>query len=177
MKAPQRDAGLSLLELVAVLAIFSVVALMGVQLLSQAMSNRDRLLRADARVTALTAVIAVLRRDLEQAIPQPDRSGKLPVFAIAGNSIRLAAPDGAGSTAILWRHDPSADRLVREGATGDAATLQLADVGAMRVDIFGETGWSDGQTWRADGPADLPDGVRVVLSLNDMGDVPIVVAR
>ncbi|MGR3696731.1 MAG: PulJ/GspJ family protein, partial [Roseovarius sp.] len=47
------DRGLTLLELVAVLAIFSLVAVMGLQALSGMMRARDRLTDADEQAAAL----------------------------------------------------------------------------------------------------------------------------
>lgn len=169
------DAGVTLLELVAVLAIFSVLSLMGIQLLSQAMTNRDAVATTDARVAALSTAVAVLRRDLEQAMPQPGASGDRPAFAITGHELQVVTGDTADL--VLWQVDADTGRLRRTVSGEGAVSVNLDNVTAMRIHTLGAAGWIDGAAWRPEGPADLPQGIRVVLTLADLGDVPIVVAR
>lgn len=177
MMRNRTDAGVTLLELVVVLAIFSVLSLMGVQLLSQAMANRDAVAHTDGRVSALSTAVAVLRRDLEQAIPEPDASGEIPFFAISGDGLRVVSATDAGTAAVFWQIDAGKSRLLRRRQDNGEVTVALDQVNAMRIDVFEGADWADGATWRPTGPADLPRGLRVVLSLADLGDVPIVVAR
>ena len=77
---PDRDErGFSLLELVAVLAIYSVLAILTVQLLSNAAISRTQISESVVSVTEAAAAAAVLRRDLEHLSPasgaQPPRFG------------------------------------------------------------------------------------------------------
>lgn len=177
MTSARRDTGVSLLELAAVMAIFSVLSLMGVQLLSQTLVNRDAMATTDARVAALASTVAVLRRDLEQALPQPDATEGRPVFHITSDSVRVAVATPSGSAQVTWRVDPADGRLLRSQDTIATAPFFLDEVRSMQIEIFNGEGWTDGTAWEPSGPADLPQGLRVILSLRDLEDIPIVVAR
>jgi len=123
------DRGLTLLELVAVLAIFSLVAVMGLQSLSGMMRARDRLTVADEEAAALARGLTLLRRDLKAADdaafwppeapePQPallDQSAAEGWFALT-TAGRASLPDRqtAGRARVIWRHDREAERLTRQ---------------------------------------------------------------
>jgi general secretion pathway protein J len=123
------DRGLTLLELVAVLAIFALVAVMGLQALSGMMRARDRLTDADEQAAALARGLTLLREDLKSAAALPfwppgaldpeaaflDRTGPAGWFALstAGRAV-LPEVQAAGQARVIWRHDRDADRLTRQ---------------------------------------------------------------
>jgi general secretion pathway protein J len=179
MKTARRDAGVSLLELVAVMAIFSLLALLALQLLTQAITNRDMIAASDARISALSSTLALLRRDLEHAAPQPLDDGDAPYLDIFPDGLRLATftsgPDPTIAK-VTWRFDPTGNTLERQMGDRNGMVL-LEDVSDIQVQYFGPSGWMAGTNWRAIGPADLPRGLQIILTLPDFGEVKVVIAR
>lgn len=174
----RRDAGVTLLELVAVLAVYGIVAVLSLQLLSGAMLSRERTAAARAETAEAAAVLAVMRRDLEQLAPVA--SGSEPVFRLDPGRARFATAGGPGAfaapRAIAWRHDADTRRLVREG--DGVAQVMLEGVGALAFRVSdGPGGWRDGPGWRGAGPADLPRGIEARIETDALGPLRLVVAR
>ncbi|WP_270725272.1 type II secretion system protein GspJ [Shimia sp. Alg240-R146] len=89
LKGP-RDHGLSLLELVVAMALFALVAVMGLQLLTGTLRMRDRLETTATETAELSRALALLRADLSAAVPllfQPPDAG-------APRSALVSTPDG-----------------------------------------------------------------------------------
>lgn len=192
MSAPRRDDGFTLLELVAVLAVFALVATMGVQALQGALRTERALAGRAAAAAELEAALGQLRHDLEHAAPL--------VFVTPGGSVRaafeaglrddglalsLAGLDrlggGAGQGRAEWRLDPAQGALTRRmwpvlapaaaGQAGPARTV-LGDVAALRVFTYAPgTGWSPG--WPGADPAALPVAVRVEIDSRDWGPLAV----
>lgn len=191
--ANRREAGFTLIELVAVLAIFALVALMALQALTGAMHQRRVLERADLEAAALARTLTQLRRDLSGALPAtfhppladaqpallaPEGGGRF-ALSIAGHP-RLDEEDGAGMARVIWRHDPVARRLTRQVWPALNPARQTV-AGPERVMLEGVSGLSliplgDWPT-RADDPASLPAGFEVRLTSGRHGTLRVVVAR
>ena len=105
-----RDAGFSLIELVAVLAIFALVSVMALQGLGGAMRAERGLAAAEAESAALAGAASLLRRDLEAMAPVPGPDGAAAFVAgQAGLELTLAGqpelPEGTrgGLVRVRWR--------------------------------------------------------------------------
>lgn len=122
----KRDAGLTLIELVAAMAVFALVAVMGLQSLTAMLHNRDHLAYIDSNTRALSLTLARLRNDLSTTTPMvfypPNRQP--PVSAIYqnsdGNGFSLSINgqsdlNGAQHThRALWRIDTDTKTLYRQ---------------------------------------------------------------
>ncbi|GAW33310.1 type II secretion system protein J precursor [Roseovarius sp. A-2] len=197
------DRGLTLLELVAVMAIFALVAVMGLQALSGMMRARDRLSVADEEAAALARGLTLLRADLKSATgasfwpsetpdPQPpllDRSAEdgWLAFTTAG---RVVLPEAllAGQERVIWRHDRQDERLTRRvwpvlrpaSAQALAPETEVFDrIAGFRVRSYAgpEEGWIDG--WGQPNPlarTTLPKAVEVRIDSERYGPLRVMVA-
>lgn len=85
-----RDQGLTLIELVVAMAIFALVAVMGIQALTGSMRMRDRLAQIDSQTAELGLALDLLRADLGAVVPMlfyPPEGG-------APRSALFLSPDG-----------------------------------------------------------------------------------
>ncbi|MDU8912178.1 type II secretion system protein GspJ [Aestuariicoccus sp. MJ-SS9] len=86
----RRDRGLTLIELVAAMAVFALIAVMGLQALTGSLRMRDALASRAEAATDLALATALLRQDLSGALP-------MLFFPPGGAPPRSAmAEDGAG---------------------------------------------------------------------------------
>lgn len=118
-----RDKGLTLFELVIAMAVFSLVAVMGLQSLSGMLRNRDHLARIADQTSDLGQGLSMLRHDLNAVVPMlffPPGQGA-PRSAIeavpAGFAASLGGQPEFGGTAshrVVWRHDAAAGTLSRQ---------------------------------------------------------------
>lgn len=144
----RRAHGFSLVELIAVMAIFSLVAVMALQALSGSIRSRDALARADDEAAEMMRALALLRHDLDAVIPadfHPPAGAPEPPVAMErgrlalslGGQPRLAGESGI--TRVEWAHD------TREGTLTRRAWTRLApSAGARppaRVFLTGVTGF------------------------------------
>lgn len=189
------SAGFTLVELVAALAIFALVSVMATQALNGALRQRDALATRDDAAVALGRSLALMRRDLEAALPlvflAPGDDAPEPAlrmidtgsggFALStGGNPRLPGESGGGLARVLWRVDPARAVLTRQHwpglapERGDAAGPlrdMLAEVSALRIEPLGD--WPD----QDEDPASLPAGFEVVLETRRHGQLRLVVAR
>ena len=99
----KRTAGFSLLELVAVLSIFALVALIGVQVLQATIRNSERLVEVSDDNADLARTLALLRQDLDAALPmsftepnganQPSLQTETGGFALTINNLTQLKPN------------------------------------------------------------------------------------
>lgn len=90
MTRARHDTGLSLLELVVAMALFALVAVMGLQLMTGTLRMRDRLEVTATESAEFSRALALLRADLTNAVPLLfDPPGDAPPL-----SALIATPDG-----------------------------------------------------------------------------------
>ncbi len=141
---PDRAAGsrgISLFELVVAMALFAMVATLGLQALSGTVQIGSRLGEASARVGAESRAVTLLRQDLSRMVglrfhpPRAEGFGQSALslspdglqlsFSIAGQHDDVAAPItgasmtgasviGAGLQRVVWRLDPASGQLSRQ---------------------------------------------------------------
>lgn len=130
------DRGLTLIELVAAMAIFALVAVMGLQSLTSMMRMRDRLNATAERSDRLGTGLSLLRADLEGMLPMlffppgdaPPRSALVFEAALEMTTTHVPALAGPGLTLgrVEWRLDTVIGTLTRREwplltpATGDS---------------------------------------------------------
>ncbi|WP_417207602.1 type II secretion system protein GspJ [Antarctobacter sp.] len=112
----RRDTGLSLIELVVAMALFALVAVMGMQTLSGTIRSRDVLTARDDRDQSLGVTLALLRSDLDRAAPllfyPPDSPPQSALHQISEGQFGLSIAAPAGADAPFQRAEW---RLDREG--------------------------------------------------------------
>ena len=167
--------GLTLIELVVAMALFSLVAVMGMQTLNGTIRTRDALGGRDDRDRALAVTLALLRSDLDRAAPilfhAPDGPPQSALF-FDGTVLALTVSAIDTTTApfqrVEWRHDRAAGSLSRASwpVTAPAGAAQrspdrvlLTGVGVFRLRSLWEgQGWVDGSGGGQFGPvADGPE--------------------
>ena len=197
MRRPGRgnSRGFTLIELVAALAIFALVAVMAAQALNGALRQRDALAARDDAAIVLGRSLALLRRDLEASLPMvfvaadadvPEPAlrligGPAGGFALSiGGNPRLQGEPGAGMARVQWRVDPARDMLTRQhwpglapagaGGAGPRRDM-LGGVTALRIEPLGD--WAD----QLEHPDALPEGFAVIIESRQHGQLRLVVAR
>lgn len=178
----RRDAGLTLLELAAAMAIFSLVAVMALQGMTAALAAQARQSDAADETRSLAVAVTLLRRDLSAMVPATDGGA---AFQIAPDLLSFVAagqprlPDGRRDQVarIGWRLDGG--RLLRTArplAGAESEQVVLENVGNWSVRALGDT-WLT--AWTSD-PAEarlLPRAVEVRFSGGGVSDLRILVAR
>jgi general secretion pathway protein J len=179
--------GLTLIELVAATAIFALVSVMAMQALTGGLIQRAGIERADADQSALMRSLALMRQDLESAVPlpwRPSAGASGPALVISGPSgfsvsragvVPLPGQAGDEFARVTWRVDPNAATLLRQSLPLNVPVipaapevLMLDGVTALRLTPRGD--------W-ADAPAGLPAGFEVVVETRHHGTLRVVVAR
>lgn len=180
---PGRDdpeSGFTLIELVAVLAVYGLVAVMSLQLLTGAMRSRDRTEEARAAVVQVSAALAVMRRDLTGMIPVAPAQGRTTSLEIDDTSLSFVveadSDENPHLVPVSWRHDSSTGRLIR--SADGRETVQLDGIQAITVNVAdGAGGWRSGAGWAPVSFAELPPGFEVTLETEELGQVRLVAKR
>lgn len=197
------ERGLTLLELVAAMAIFALVAVMGLQTLGGMLRARDGIAGASDEAATLARALALLRADLkaaanlrfwppeafEPAPPLLDRSAEEGWFALSTEG-RAVLPEAqtAGTERVIWRHDRAEERLLRavwpvmrpaSEAALSPETQVLDRVSGLRLRAYAgpEEGWVAG--WGQpdeDTRLRLPRAIEVTLESELYGPIVILVA-
>lgn len=191
MNDADRDRGATLLELTAVLAIFSIVAILSLQMLSSALENRHQITAANTAAEAIAAFSTVFRRDVKMSTPVAGRSGAAMRVSENGYSLAFVTvasqPDLANTATrladVTWRYDAAAKTVSRSSRPyGEDVQAQEWTIleGALnwRVWFISDVGqrvaaeqWSGEQAW------DLPLGLDVQLETSTLGDIEVLVSR
>lgn len=171
--------GLTLIELVVAMALFSLVAVMGMQTLNGTIRTRDALGGRDDRDRALAVTLALLRSDLDRAAPLifdapvgPPQSaltydGRGPVLGLTVSAIDAT---NAPFQRVEWRFDRASGALSRASwpVTAPASVAQrspdrvlLTGVDGVRLRSYWEgQGWVDGAAGLLAGPVPVgPDAL------------------
>ncbi|MCA0873488.1 prepilin-type N-terminal cleavage/methylation domain-containing protein [Seohaeicola saemankumensis] len=191
------DAGLTLIELIVAMALFALVAAMGLQVLNGMLRARDRLVTRSDDTSALSLTLALLRQDLQAAVPMgfsaPGVPPAPPLTTTPGPRLALSLagqsgpgiPEHAGFHRVIWRYDRAARQLTRQIwpslSPATASQLQpaipvLTGVQGLEIRLFRpDQGWLD---WR-DLPVDvirtdLPAAIEVTLDTAVFGRVRLV---
>lgn len=163
-----REGGMTLIELVVAMAIFALVAVMGLQGLSGMLHIRDRLTEVDESTAELSRAVALMRNDLTAIMPMrfyppdgpsagalaQDPDGQLFSLSVSGQP-SLEAPGSAGQLhRAEWRLDRDDGALFRRVWTtltpADTQALQpespvLTGIDDMRIrSYWSGIGWIDG---------------------------------
>ncbi|MBY5935571.1 prepilin-type N-terminal cleavage/methylation domain-containing protein [Tateyamaria omphalii] len=158
------DDGLSLIELVVALAIFALVAVMGMQSLTGTLRARDRLTEIDTETAELSQALALLRNDLFAAVPMlfyPPGSAPVSALDQTGTALHLSVagqPRGPEAQTdrhrVEWQLDPATGTLTRrawptliprEASQIGPEIAVLEDVEALTLrTLWPEIGWVDG---------------------------------
>lgn len=143
---PRRDAGVTLLELVVAMALFAMVALIGMQALRLSLRYQDDLARVSAEQAQLETALGLLRHDLEAALQiAPDaraRRTELPLL-LAGVPL-LEDPARSVLAEVRWSYDPVANHLLRAALNDPdqgAPQVILTGVNALDIALLSDTGW------------------------------------
>ena len=121
-----RDRGMTLIELVVAMAVFALVAVMGLQALSGTLRQRDRAQAQATEAAVLAQGLALLRHDMTSIVPLlffPPGSPR-PVSALRGGAdgvaFSVAGQPGLpgsefepGMHRLSWVLDPGTGRLTR----------------------------------------------------------------
>lgn len=191
----RRASGLTLLEMVVAIGIFSVIAVIVFAALSSSLESETRLRAHHERLAALVRTVTALERDLRHAVARGVRDGQgdaePPLWAwpadppAPGELLRLTVaqpgdgvPVEAGLVRVAWRIDDG--RLYRvtwrvldraQDSVEDGRRM-LADVEDVELRLLVYDRQSGlGATAEWSDPARLPDGLSVTVHMRDGGIV------
>lgn len=163
-----RDAGLTLIEVLVGLALFSIISLAGLGLLEGILRIAERSDTRLERLAELDRAFLLIRRDIAQVGP----SG----FVLEDNAVRYVLPWRDGTVPIILQHvDETLQRAVgAEGAKGTPQDL-ISHVRSIRWEALDRGGaWQARWSINSDSPAAL----RLTLELPAPGTrEPAIVTR
>jgi prepilin-type N-terminal cleavage/methylation domain-containing protein len=159
------QAGFTLLEMIVTLVVVSLIVVVLMQALQQALGLRTRLLRFERETRMATLQEEWFRDSVSAAVVDlPDALGPMQGDAAAFAMVSAAPLQGAGPVRIGWAlrrdGDGDAQALVYAGA-GAAASLRV--MGGLHDAAFSYLG-ADGRwraTWKQEDSAPLPRMVRL----------------
>lgn len=200
MSRAGKDQGLSLLELVVVMAIFSLVATIGLQSISGTLRARDRLVQTEADTSRMAMAITLMRNDLKAAVPvafhppggearsalQFDAQKSALAFSVGGQP-SLLGEETAGLARVIWRYDPASQQLLRqvwpvltplESSIVSPEIVALNNVKSFDIRTFTSAGgWVSAANISAFSySSSLPAAVEIKLNTEKFGLLRIVVA-
>lgn len=196
----QADAGMTLIELILVLAVFALIATMSLQALSGTLRSRDRLVALDQKSKDITLALTLLRADLRAAVPlvfhAPDGQDK-PAVLIPSRadglalslSGRLGLPGEklAGLGRVIWRFDPRLGEISRQSwpvlIPADSTSLSPEVVLATGItglevrQLTPELRWITGPNPNVSGASGtLPRALNVIVTSAEFGPLSTLVS-
>lgn len=195
------DRGLTLLELTAAMAIFALIAVMGLQALGATVLLQGRLSQRHAATWDVGVALVRLRADLDAmapfafAAPQgqdraaafvADAGGGRFSLSLAGVG-RLPGTQETGLGRAEWWLDPGNDTLMRrywpdlaplDSSVAGPEQAVLRGVTALQLRALTETGWvTDFGRDATASRTQLPLAVELTLRTEAHGDLRLVAAR
>ena len=121
MRGGTKDKGLSLIELVVAMAIFALIAVMGLQALSAMVRQQDRLVVLEEENAQISRTTTQLRHDLRAAVPVlfPTDQGTQSAVVSSGTSLSMTVAGqpvlegGFEMQRVEWAFDPVRNTLSR----------------------------------------------------------------
>lgn len=185
------DRGLTLIELVVAVALFGLVAVMGLGLLTGMTRQQAVIAQTGGRAAELDRMLGLLRADIHAAVPVVfTAQGAAPQSAlastgdaigmtVAGQPLLPGASDGALRRAE-WRLDQSGGVLSRTLRTtsGEGTEVRLlTGVTALSLRSFIDTqGWYPGPGHEPGGiSSDLPSGIEITVQTAE-GPITVIEA-
>ena len=178
--------GFTLIELLVSVAIFAMIAVAGVSILSTSVRGQDIVQGRLSSVADSRRVAALLASDLGQIVARSTRgvSGQVePAFGGGNGAVLMtyvrsgkSNPDElsrSGLERVMWRlSEDRLERIVRTqldgGADGEPAVM-IRGLNSAGVRFRGGAGWS--KDWRPAKPDDLPRAVE--LTVRRRGEAPL----
>ena len=199
--------GFTLLELVVAVAIFSLISVMALQVLTGALHQGRILESRDARGAEVLRALTLLRRDLEHLVPvafvsplgesEPAYAPAEDGFALSlGGQPRLPQAEGAegaevakvteaGFERVIWHFDAEAGTLSRQ-VWGVLNPRDPEQIGPELVQLSGVSGLritpgpapeNPAETTPAPQEAGLPDQIEVEVETAQEGMLRVLVTR
>ena len=181
--------GFTLLELMVALALFSLISIMSLQVLTGALHQRSAFERQTAETAALLRMMTLMRADLESLVPvafTPPLGGQEPAFAptegrlalTLGGQARLAQgqQDGTaedGFQRAIWQFDPATGRLTRR-IWPVLYPRDPAQIGPETLVLEGIDSW---QITPSEPSDTLPERITVTFESARHGRLRLVVVR
>jgi len=181
-KIQKSTRGLTLIELVAALALFALIAVMGLQALTANLRMRDRLTQMEQQASELSLGLALLRNDLSALLPvlfHPPGGGRRSAIHLSDDGLTLSfsvsgQPElppaigndpGLGLHRVEWRLDVARQQLMRRvwpvlsPASEQSVSPEvsyLSGVTSLRLrSLWPQLGWLPGVTSTA--PREAPE--------------------
>ena len=191
----KQDRGLSLLELVAVLAIFSMVSLIGVQVIQASVRANSRLVEVSDQARAISLTVATLRQDLDNAAARRFRPGGsaqisalktgIDGFSLSVSGLARIDQNTTGFGRVNWRFDAAKSALFRSVATSlypagqrTNEVLMLNGVSRFSIQSFQlPAGWRNGFAHDPRIADQLPLGIRVTFTHDEFGEITVMVSN
>lgn len=186
--APPAPRGFTLLELMVALALFSLVAVMSLQVLTGAVHQRRVLEQQTGDSAALMRHLALLRADLENLVPlpfTPPLGGQEPAFAPSATALELSLggqarlgggaggePAEDGFQRVIWQYDAQAETLSR----GIWPVLHPRDPAQRGPDIVMLDGVTRFQVTPSEASETLPRQIEVTFETRRHGPLRLVVS-
>ena len=180
------DSGFTLIELMVALAIFGLIAVAGSYLLGFSLRAQESTGQSLDRIAAVRRASVLLTADMAQLVPRisrNERGDRQP--AVTGDQTALGFVRGG------WTNDSEAPRsslqkvsyslvnraLVRtswpmvDGVAPDRAVRSplMAGVSKLALRYRRQGVWTE--SWRPRLPADVPDAIELVMTVDGVGDI------
>ncbi|MBV1863491.1 MAG: prepilin-type N-terminal cleavage/methylation domain-containing protein [Rhodobacteraceae bacterium] len=196
----RHDQGMTLIELIIVLAVFALIATLSLQALSGTLRSRDRLVALEENTADITLALSLLRADLQAAVPLVfhtpgglDHSaleiapgGQRLALSLSGQ-MDLPGVSLAGLGRAIWRFDPARGQLTRaswpvlipatQAALSPEVVLARGIIGFEIRTMTPEFRWITGPDPNLGGTGSaLPRAVEVTLTSVEFGRISTLVS-
>ena len=184
------------MELVAVLSIFALVALIGVQVLQATIRSSERLSEISDESADLARAVALLRQDLDAALPmvftdpngadRPSLVAAVGEFALTVGGLARLDSNASGQGRVRWRFDAGSGQLLRQVWTtrhpgsprsAGAPVAVLDNVRSLELASYAvQGGWRPGFSADPREITKLPLGLRVRVDHARFGEIVVTVS-